>query len=39
VFLLGMVLFNLAALASACATQLGWLAFFRAIQGVGAARA
>ena len=37
VFLLGMVLFNLAALASACATQLGWLAFFRAIQGVGAA--
>ena len=37
VFLLGMVLFNLAALASACATQLEWLAFFRAIQGVGAA--
>lgn len=37
VFLLGLVLFNLAALASACATQLEWLAFFRAIQGVGAA--
>jgi DHA2 family multidrug resistance protein-like MFS transporter len=37
VFLLGMVLFNLAALASACATRLEWLAFFRAIQGVGAA--
>ena len=36
-FLLGMVLFNLAALASASATQLEWLAFFRAIQGVGAA--
>ena len=37
VFLLGIVLFNLAALASASATQLEWLAFFRAIQGVGAA--
>lgn len=37
VFLLGLALFNLAALASACATQLEWLAFFRAVQGVGAA--
>ena len=37
VFLLGMGVFNLAALASACATQLEWLAVFRAIQGVGAA--
>ena len=37
VFLLGVTLFNLAALASACATQLEWLAFFRAVQGVGAA--
>jgi DHA2 family multidrug resistance protein-like MFS transporter len=37
VFLLGVVLFNVAALASACATQLEWLAFFRAVQGVGAA--
>ena len=37
VFLWGLVIFNLAALASACATQLEWLAFFRAIQGVGAA--
>jgi len=37
VFLLGVALFNLAALASACATQLQWLACFRAIQGVGAA--
>lgn len=37
VFLLGVALFNLAALASACATQLAWLAFFRAVQGVGAA--
>ncbi len=37
VFLLGMLLFNLAALGSACATSLEWLAFFRAIQGVGAA--
>ena len=37
VFLLGIVLFNLAALASASATQLEWLAFFRAIQGVGSA--
>jgi len=37
VFLLGVALFNLAALASACATQLEWLAFFRAVQGVGAA--
>jgi DHA2 family multidrug resistance protein-like MFS transporter len=37
VFLLGMLLFNLAALGSACASSLEWLAFFRAIQGVGAA--
>ena len=37
VFLLGVALFNLAALASACATQLEWLALFRALQGVGAA--
>ena len=37
VFLLGVALFNVAALASACATQLEWLAFFRAVQGVGAA--
>ena len=37
VFLLGAALFNLAALASACASQLEWLAFFRAVQGVGAA--
>jgi MFS transporter, DHA2 family, multidrug resistance protein len=37
VFLLGVALFNLAALASACATRLEWLALFRAIQGVGAA--
>ena len=36
-FLLGVALFNVAALASACATQLEWLAFFRAVQGVGAA--
>jgi DHA2 family multidrug resistance protein-like MFS transporter len=31
------LLFNLAALGSACASSLEWLAFFRAIQGVGAA--
>ncbi len=37
VFLLGVALFNAAALASACASQLEWLAFFRAVQGVGAA--
>ena len=37
VFLLGVALFNLAALASACSTRLEWLAFFRAVQGVGAA--
>ena len=37
VFLLGVTLFNVAALASACATRLEWLAFFRAVQGVGAA--
>lgn len=37
VFLLGVALFNGAALASACATQLEWLAFFRAVQGIGAA--
>ena len=37
VFLLGVALFNLAALASACATRLEWLTFFRAVQGVGAA--
>lgn len=37
VFLLGVALFNTAALASACTTQLEWLAFFRAVQGVGAA--
>ena len=37
VFLLGVALFNVAALASACATQLEWLAFFRAVQGIGAA--
>ena len=37
VFLVGVALFNLGALASASATQLGWLAFFRALQGVGAA--
>ena len=37
VFLLGVALFNVAALASACATHLEWLAFFRAVQGVGAA--
>jgi len=37
VFLLGVALFNLAALASASATRLEWLAFFRAVQGVGAA--
>jgi len=37
VFLLGVALFNVAALASACVTQLAWLAFFRAVQGVGAA--
>ena len=37
VFLFGVALFSLAALASACATRLEWLALFRAIQGVGAA--
>ncbi len=37
VFLLGVALFNFAALASACTTRLEWLAFFRAVQGVGAA--
>ncbi len=37
VFLWGVALFNGAALASACASQLEWLAFFRAVQGVGAA--
>ncbi len=37
VFLSGVALFNGAALASACATQLEWLAFFRAVQGIGAA--
>ena len=37
VFLLGVALFAVAALASACATQLEWLALFRALQGVGAA--
>jgi DHA2 family multidrug resistance protein-like MFS transporter len=37
VFLMGVALFNLAALASACATRLEWLALFRALQGVGAA--
>lgn len=37
VFLLGVALFSVAALASASATQLEWLAFFRAVQGVGAA--
>jgi len=37
VFLLGVGLFNGGALASACATQLEWLALFRALQGVGAA--
>ncbi len=37
VFLLGVALFSGAALASACATQLEWLAFFRAVQGIGAA--
>lgn len=36
-FLLGVALFNAAALASACATQLEWLAVFRAIQGIGSA--
>ena len=39
VFLFGVALFSLAALASACATRLEWLALFRAIQGVGAAGA
>ena len=37
VFLSGVALFNAAALASACATRLEWLAFFRAVQGIGAA--
>ena len=37
VFLMGVALFNLAALASACATRLEWLALCRAVQGVGAA--
>jgi len=37
VFLLGVGVFSGAALASACATQLEWLAFFRAVQGIGAA--
>ncbi len=37
VFLLGVALFNVAALASACATQLDWLAFFRAVRGVASA--